>query len=168
MQQIIVDTLTFEFEDDWEITKYDEWVFYRNRMSKIDSGIKAVDLLALSPLQELFFIEAKDYRAHTRTKASKIDDEVAKKVLHTLAALLPASLAHGCNDERDFARRALGCRTIRVVLHIEQRPRRSRIEPGISLQNIEVQIRKRLKKAVDAHALVADMSHMRNLAWNCH
>lgn len=62
-----VDGLTFIFPDGWEIAKFDDWDFYRNRFYKIHNGIKGVDILALSPDKKtLWMIEAKDFRFHRR------------------------------------------------------------------------------------------------------
>ena len=67
MMDIQVDSLTFSFPDSWEVSKYDEWAFYRNQFSKMWSGIKAVDLIAIQG-QVVWLIEAKDYRQHSRTR----------------------------------------------------------------------------------------------------
>ncbi|MEO5338378.1 MAG: hypothetical protein H7841_16035 [Magnetospirillum sp. WYHS-4] len=89
-QDFKVDGLMFSFDGDWHVGKYDEWSFYGSQFSRMRNGIKAVDLLAVSPDGTAFFIEVKDYRRHRRTKPSDIGDEVAQKVFDTLAALLPA------------------------------------------------------------------------------
>jgi hypothetical protein len=168
MISIRVDSLTFDFNDDWAATQYDKWSFYRNRMSRVDAGIKAVDLLAISPTHDLYLIEAKDYRLHRRMKPSRIDQEVAQKVLHTLAAILPASVAQGCDEERDFARRALSCRRLLVVLHLEQHKKGTVRAPVIALQNVQLGLRRRLQKVVGSRPLVSTIAGMQNLGWSCH
>jgi len=35
MMDIQVDSLTFSFPDSWEVSKYDEWTFYRNQFSRM-------------------------------------------------------------------------------------------------------------------------------------
>lgn len=78
MINVQVDSLTFTFPPSWEAYKYDESAFYRNQFSKMWSGIKAVDLIAIEG-QEIWLIEAKDYRQQTRTKPIDLADEVEKR-----------------------------------------------------------------------------------------
>ena len=103
MQRHLVDGLNFDFPDDWIVSKYDAWSFYRNRFKGISDGIKALDLLAVSPTGTAWLIEVKDYRHHRRTKPSKLADEVRQKVLDTLAAILPAKM-NGDVDREPFSR----------------------------------------------------------------
>ena len=53
MNTINVDGLEFHFPAGWQASKYDEWSFYNNQFKKF-SGVKAVDLLALSPEKKRF------------------------------------------------------------------------------------------------------------------
>lgn len=53
MTDIDVDGLTFSFGERWQVSKYDEWSFYRNQFSRQSNSIAAVDLLVLSPDREL-------------------------------------------------------------------------------------------------------------------
>jgi hypothetical protein len=89
-----VDGLNFTFLNGWVASKYDEWSFYRNQFAKQKNNIKAVDILAISPNQLAFFIEVKDYRHPDTEKPSDLPEAIANKVLHTLAAMLPAKLTH--------------------------------------------------------------------------
>ena len=104
-----VDTLTFTFPSGWVAEKFDDSNFYRNQFSRQFNGIKAVDLLALSPERTAYFIEVKDYRHPNTIKPSDLADSIAKKVMMTLAALLPAK--HRANEPREkvFATDVLGC-----------------------------------------------------------
>lgn len=78
---IAADGLSFCFPDGWEATKFDDWAYYRNQFSKAHEGIKAVDILALSPDKAtLWLIEVKDFRAHPRTKSIPLQEEIWKKV----------------------------------------------------------------------------------------
>ncbi len=165
MQTYLVDGLKFEFPDKWTVSKYDEWSFYRNRFSKMGNGIKALDLLAVSPNGVTWMIEAKDYRAHSRTKPSNLADELREKVLDTLAAILPAKINGDVAAETDVAARMVATRKLRIVLHLEQPVRHSKLFPrAINPADVYMQIRRQLKP-IDAHPLVAEMNNMRNLPW---
>src|SRR5690606_7825879 len=115
-----VDGLTFTFPPDWNASKYDEWVFYRNQFAKQRDGIAAVDVVAISPAQDAYLVEVKDYRHPQTEKPSRLPDAIANKVLCTLSALLPASLRATDVQERQISQRLLQCRALSVVVHIEQ------------------------------------------------
>lgn len=121
MQRLEVDSLVFYFPDDWMVTKYDEWCFYKKNLKHHDQvittrkGIKGVDILAISPDKKLWLIEAKDYSQHKRTKPISIEEEVYCKVFDTLALLLPAKYEAEDHDERQIASLSFNNKQIRVV-----------------------------------------------------
>jgi hypothetical protein len=108
MPSLTIEQLKFTFPDAWNISKYDDWSFYRNQFCRFLTGAKAVDLPAVCPEGILFLIEVKDYRLHRRTKDKVISlaDEVTKKVLDTLAAMLPCRINGDDSTETDFCTRA--------------------------------------------------------------
>ncbi|HQF92467.1 MAG TPA: hypothetical protein PK535_08630 [Synergistaceae bacterium] len=163
MQIFSVDGLCFDFPDDWLVTKYDDWAFYRKQFVRMWDGIKAVDLLALSPEGTLYLIEAKDYRRHRREKGLGIADEAAHKAFDTLAALLPAKIRAPDGPERDVAMRFLSAVKLQVVLHLEQPQTQSRLFPRIDPANVLQKLRQ-LVKPLDAHPVVAGMGRMGSLA----
>ncbi len=160
MQNHTVDqTLTFSFPDDWHISQYDEWAFYRNRFSKMHEGIKGVDLLAVDPASTAWFIEVKDYRKQSRTKPLPLAEEIFGKVYDTLAAIVPAK-CNAENEEQSHAEKVAHCKKIRVVLHLEQPPVPSKLFPKkFDLSNVQQQLRIRLKP-IDAHPYVIDSQTM--------
>lgn len=166
MAQIPVENLHFEFPPSWKIGKYDDWDFYKNRFIRMWNGLKAVDLLAVDPQEKtLWMIEVKDYRLFPRTKAIDLADEVARKVVATLAALLPAKVGAAAAGEKELAAAALAGKKLRVVLHLEQPAKASKlrpraIDPAILRQNL-----RRILKPVDAHPIVAEKSRMGALEW---
>jgi hypothetical protein len=163
---IPVDGLTFSFPDTWMADTYDAWDFYRNHFGKMWNGIKGVDLVAVDGAHTTWLIEVKDYRRRKRVKASRIDDEVARKVYDTLAALLPAAVNGSDQDEQRLARAALGARRLRVVLHLEQPRKHSMLFPrAIDPAEVKLGLR-RLLKPIDAHPVVAEMRAMGALAWS--
>ncbi|MGK4007141.1 hypothetical protein WMF31_31250 [Sorangium sp. So ce1036] len=165
MPTVAVDGLDFEFPSTWMVSKYDEWTFYRKQFSRVRDGLKALDLLAVDPEGTAWLIEVKDYRGHVRTKPSALDDEVAGKVLDTLAALLPAKVNANDAQEAEMAAAVLGAKKLRVVLHLEQPEKHSTLRPrAINPADVQQALRRRLKP-IDAHPLVAETSRMGSLAW---
>ncbi|MES5813913.1 hypothetical protein [Pseudoxanthomonas sp. Soil82] len=164
MTVLSVDGLNFTFPAGWRVSKYDEWAFYRNQFGRAKSGLKAVDLLAAQG-PEAWLIEVKDYRRAVRTKVISIDEEVAAKVVDTLACLFPAKVNANVSEEREFAAEILGKRKIRVVLHLEQPIKHSRLFPrAIDPASVLLKLRVRLH-AIDPHPLVVERLNMRGLGW---
>jgi hypothetical protein len=136
-----VDGLGFDFPPSWLASKFDKWGFYRNQFQRIKSGIKAVDLIALSH-DTAWIIEFKDYRVHPRTKTVDIHQEFANKVLHTLSALLPAKVNANDISEQDFAAKALRATQLRLVLHLEHPVKHSKLFPrAINPANVQLKLR---------------------------
>lgn len=166
MQHYEVDRLNFDFPDTWLVCKYDNWSFYRNQFAKMWNGIKALDLLAVDPTGTVWLIEVKDYRVSPRTKPSDLGEEVAHKVFDTLAAILPAKLHANDADERNIALAVAACGGLRVVLHLEQPVKRSKLYPkAIDPAKVKQKIRQ-LLKPVDAHPNVVNKTNIEALAWS--
>lgn len=166
MQRFNVDGLDFDFPDDWQVSKYDDWSFYRNQFSRMRNGIKSLDLLAIDSDKTAWLIEVKDYRVNSRTKPSDLGEEIAHKVFDTLAAILPAKIHATAPDEKQLARAVSASRKLRIVLHLEQPEKHSKLRPrAINPADVQQKIRQ-LLKPVDAHSLVVDMVSMRGLEWN--
>lgn len=165
MARFDVEGLDFDFSDGWHVGKFDDWVFYRKQFSRMWNGIKSIDLLAICPAKTAWFIEVKDYRAHPRTKPTELADEVAQKVFDTLAALLPAKLHATEAEEKDLAHAVLKARKIRVVLHLEQPVKQSKLRPrAINPADVKQKLRQILKP-IDAHPFVAEKAAMGSLEW---
>jgi hypothetical protein len=161
-----VDGLLFSFPDGWEVGKYDEFVFYRKHFSKISDGLKALDLIAIDPELTLWLIEVKDYSAEPRTKSICLADEVAQKILHTLAAMIPASIHATKTEESALAGRAARSRALRIVLHLELPRNPSKLfGRPVNPANIKHKIRQKLK-CVDPHPVIARMEEMCHLQWS--
>jgi hypothetical protein len=160
-----VDGLSFDFPEDWQAVRYDGWGFYRNHWSRMFNNIKALDILALDPQRTVWLIEVKDYRVNARTKPSELGEEVARKVFDTLAALLPAKVNATTLSEKKFAAAISRARDFRVILHLEQPRKHSKLRPrAINPADIKLKLRK-LLKPVDAHPVVAELEQMGNLPW---
>lgn len=156
-----VENLTFTFPKGWTAEKFDDWNFYRLHFSKQMDGIKAVDLLAKGPDGVAYFIEVKDYRHPDAERPTALANAIALKVLHTLAALLPAK--HHANEpaERALAAGVLECTEFKVIAHLEL-PRAGRrvVDPADIKQKL-----KQLLAAVDRRVKVVSMNDMQGLAW---
>ena len=164
MTVLDVDGLKFDFPASWSASKYDDWNFYRNQFLRIGSGVKAVDLIALSA-DTAWMIEVKDYRVHRRTRAVDIHQEFADKVVYILAALLPAKVNANDIAERDFAAKTLRATQLRVVLHLEQPEKHSKLFPrAMDPANVQLKLRQKLK-AIDPHPIVAETAKMHGLQW---
>jgi hypothetical protein len=165
MINVQVDGLTLTFPASWKVSKYDDWAFYRNQFSKMWNGIKAVDLLAIEN-QVTWFIEVKDYRTSPRTKALDLANEVAQKVFSTLAAMLPAKVNTAVIDEeRNFAEEIVNATQLRVVLHLEQPLKHSKLFPrAFDPANVQLKLRT-LVKPIDPHPKVVESTQMQGLSW---
>ncbi len=164
MPTITEDDLGFEFPADWHVSKYDAWAFYRNRFQSSFGGARAVDIVARSPDRTTWLIEIKDYRRHRRGKIIELPDEIACKVRDTLAGLVAARCNANDTGERDQAHHALSGQQIRVILHLEQPARHSKLFPR-SIDPADVQQKlKQLIRAVDPHPKVVARGD-KTVAW---
>lgn len=158
--------LSFKFPSDWEVTKLDEWTFYRAQFAGCCGGAKAVDILAIHR-KTAWLIEVKDYRIYPRTKIVELPMEVAVKVRDSLSLLVAASLPHNNHaEERRLARQALRVDTVRVVLHIEQPQTPSKLRPQVVNPADLKQKLKQLLRAIDPHPKVVGMTGKVNVPWN--
>lgn len=161
MVTIDIDGLIFTFPADWTASKFDEWSFYRNQFIKQFDGIKAVDAIAIAPDRSAFLIEVKDYRHPDTEKPSQLPQAIANKMLHTLAALLPAKLYAVEPVEKALATALLKCTSLRVVAHIELPPRHI---PVVDLADLKQKL-KQLLRAIDAHPKIVSTQNMFDLKW---
>ena len=150
-----IDGMEFTFPDNWEVEKYDDWVFYKKRFQSIGVGQKAVDIVAKDPRNTLWWIEVKDYRIYKRTKVIDLADEVAIKVRDTMAGLLATSV-NAETTERAKAKKFIRIKKIRIVLQLEQPRVNSKLFPrAINLADVQQKLRKSIK-AIDPHPRVTE------------
>ena len=145
--------------------QYDEWSFYRNQFTNMFGQAKAVDFLYVER-DTTWLIEVKDYRADKRTKPTELPLEIAQKVRDTLAGLAAAKFNANEISEKQLARQALTCSKLRVVLHLEQPAKPSRLKPQV-INPADAKLKlKQYLKAVDAHPLVVESNNMPdNIQW---
>ncbi len=159
--------LTYEFPEGWQVTKYDEWPFYKNHVRDACTGNKAVDFLGLDPSKTLWMIEIKDYRQFPRTKESRIPlcDEIAVKIRDTLAGLFAAKVV-STHENHQFAQVASDAVKLRIVLHLEQPTSHSKLfrrdyDPADVQQKL-----KQMVKPFDAHPRVVELDNMDKVPWS--
>ncbi len=159
MQEICEGNLQFKFPDNLVASKYDDWSFYRNQFNSAFGGTKAVDLIVLEK-QIAWLIEIKDYRLHQRTKPSDLADEIALKIRDTLSGLVVARINANHDKEREFSNSTLRKKRIRLVLHLEQPKKHSRLRPqAIDPTHIRLKL-KQLLKSIDPHPLVVSQDSL--------
>lgn len=151
---------TFRFSDGVLASKYDDWAHYRNQFGKGFQGAKAVDILCVDG-SVAWLIEIKDYRRECRIKPSELADVVANKVCDTLAGLVSAKLNANDSDEKNMAKKALKCKQLRVVLHIEQPNGGSRLRPKAIDPAAVYQKLKSLVRSVDPHPNVVGRHNLK-------
>jgi hypothetical protein len=166
MPTIVVGKLSFRFPPNWNVSQFDEWEFYRNQFQKVCGGAKAVDIVAIHPKVCLWAIEVKDYRTNRRTKTIDMADEVALKIRDSLAALVAAKVRANDMQEKRLAGLALRCPDLRVVLHLEQPAKQSKLFPRAIDPAAVCQRLKQLLKAIDPHPLVVEIVCLRGVAWS--
>lgn len=165
MPSITEGKLKFDFPDDWEVSKYDEWSYYRNQFIRTCGGTKAIDILALEPKACCWLLEVKDYREYVRTKTIDLADEIAAKVRDTLAGLVGAQFQANEAEEKKAASQALRSRFLRVVLHLEQPTKHSKLFPRAISPAAVLQRLKQLIKPIDPHPRVVEKASMAGIPW---
>jgi hypothetical protein len=155
--------LAFEFPGDRLVCRLDGTRFFQKRLQSFAKapdgpGSKSVDLVAVAPDDDaVWLIEVKDYRAAARTKPTDLIQEVAKKVRDSLACI-HAMAANAGEDAQAFAAQALRRRRLRVVLHLEQPKKPSKLKPWVLDPATMKQKVRRALQAVDPHALAGGYS----------
>jgi hypothetical protein len=157
--------ITFGFPPAFRVVKFDDWVFYKSQFQSACGGCKAVDFVVCDGIECLWLIEVKDYRRHERTKLIDLADEIAAKTRDSLAALVAGKCNANDLGEKAFARKCLRCERLRVVLHLEQPVKPSRLFPrAIDCANVKQRLKQRIKP-IDAHPLVVETTRMDGTEW---
>jgi hypothetical protein len=157
-----VENLTFTFDDSWIASKYDDWTFFRRKLSLMNA--KGVDIVAVRE-GVLHLIEVKDY-TDPQTEFIPLDELphiFAAKCLDSLGGLLAASRS-ATGEEQNLARAAVGAGTVRLVLHTQLplgKGGRLADTPKV-IADLQTKLRMRVK-GVDPHCVVE--SQTRQLGW---
>lgn len=153
MTTLIEKDLQFEFPTGWLASKFDEWEFYR-AIQKLTP--KGMDFVALSPSNELHFIEVKDYRhpEHEEIPLNKLPSEIAGKCLGTSAGIFLARLKASNSEEKSFAVKASKADSIHVTFHVMLPKQRGRLS---NPQQVLILLRSKIRQTilnVDPHLKV--------------
>ncbi|MES2074374.1 MAG: hypothetical protein V4462_02040 [Pseudomonadota bacterium] len=152
--------LTFTFPIESISSKYDDWSHYRNQFQQTCGASKAVDIV-FAEGGVAWLIEVKDFRQHARLKTIELPDEIAVKVRDTVAGLVSAKCLASDVDEKRCARALIRADTMRVVCHLEQPQKHSKLRPrAIEPDKLLLKLRM-LIKAIDPHPTVVDMNTLR-------
>jgi hypothetical protein len=158
--------ISFDFPDGFVVQKLDDTTFYKKHFQEFAQGSKAVDFIAFDHKKsELWLIEVKDYRAHRRTKKINLFDEVAQKVLSSLACLLAMRANANVSDEQVFATHATKQTRLKVVLHLEQPVKPSKLFPQVvDPSNIRIKLRQKVR-SIDSKAEFSSIAFPGNVDW---
>ena len=148
-----IDGKLFTFPAGWQVLKYGDSAFHRNQFQTFAGGSKAMDAVALAADRTSWLIEVKDYTKSQRSKASTVFSEVATKLRATLAGLAAAQVRANDNGERQFAHESMRASSLRVVLHLDQPERSSRLFPHVIDPKTARQQLRREVRAVDPQAV---------------
>jgi len=162
-QKIQEGTLHFSFPDNWNVCKFDDTNFYRNRIEKLN-GIKSVDIIAKNS-DTLHFIEIKDFRKHRienieRQTNGELLTEVAQKFVSTVSTLFGAKR---CNivDFEPYYSSLFDSKeqTIEVILFIERDDDKSTLKrKKLTLADLQNKLKK-LLVAYNVRCKVYDREH---------
>ncbi|MCK3654683.1 hypothetical protein A4G19_02545 [Pasteurellaceae bacterium Macca] len=157
--------LTFTFNNNANVKKYDDLSFYRNQLTTAFTGMKAVDIISIENNIN-WLIEVKDYSIHQRTKLADLSEEVALKIRDTLAGIVSMNCNTSDSNEKQFAHQFLRNKKIKIVLHLELPNKYSRLYPNI-LNPVDIQQKlKSLVKSIDAHPRVVNKNKLHpSMSW---
>jgi hypothetical protein len=159
MIQLQEGKLTFSFEG-VDAVQYDNWAFYRRQFNNACGGCKAVDFICQDK-HTTWLIEVKDYRVDRRTKLIDLAEEVAIKVRDTLAGLVAAQSNANSDTEKNFASHAVQ-NNLRVVLHLEQPRKTTRLFPQVAdPAQLKMALKQKIK-CIDAHPEICNRTQMKS------
>jgi hypothetical protein len=169
MPRLVEGSIAFDFPEGFEVQKLDDTTFYRKHFLPILQGLKAVDFLAFDPKKsELWLIEVKDYRAHRRTKKIDLVDEVTQKVLSSLSCLIAMRANANVPEEKIFAEEAIKKTRLKVVLHLEQSEKPSKLRPTVyDPTNLRIKLREKVR-SIDSKAEFSSIAFTQPVPWDAH
>ena len=149
--------IKFNFHDTWKVCRPEKSAFYTKHFQKFCGGCKEIDFLLLEPeSQTLWLLEVKDYTTGARRKSLDLLDEIALKARDTLALLLAGAAKDPATNRSigEFMINVGSPKKIRVILHLEQPNKPSKLFPGAKVQVDFTQKLKQKVGCLDSHPLV--------------
>jgi hypothetical protein len=161
--------VSFDFPDGWRVLRPQEASYYRRHFQSFAGGAKECDFLLFEPHHRiLWMVEVKDYTTQPRSKTTDLMREVAQKVRDSLALLVSAA----ANDTTDpakagaFARAVLPPAGLRVVLHLDQPSKPSKLFPRQKMETDATQRLRQEVRGVDARARVVSTTRPGSVPWS--
>lgn len=166
MPRLVEGSVSFDFPEGFVVQKLDDTTFYKKHFQSLVQGLKAVDFLAFDPKKsELWLIEVKDYRVHRRTKRIDLVDEVTQKVLSSLSCLIAMRANANVPEEKFFAEEAIKKARLRIVIHLEQPDKPSKLRPTVyDPSNLRIKLRDKVR-SIDSKAEFSSIAFCRNVPW---
>ena len=166
---MIIQEGKLKFDFAFKAIKLDESLYYRNSFIKIQKGIKAVDILAVNKGTS-YLIEVKDY-THPDTRQlepSKLIEDIVKKVICSLAMLLPMRDKSMDKNEEEIVKEFLEKKELIIAFHIELPPQRKTLQQSnYDLGDMRKKLRDKLKLITDGQNIkVVSKDNLKNLPWS--
>jgi len=139
----------YAFHASWEVLKWDDTAFHKERFQSFGGSSKAAEFVAFDPEKDtLWLIECKDFRPSGRSKTVDLCDEIAQKFRSTLAGLVCARNTDVNDEEKRFARAGLKKTAIRCVVHWEHPHQPHRLWPAENMDRSRMRDKLRQRLAV--------------------
>lgn len=155
------DRIRFEFPDAWKVLRPEKASYYTRHFQNFAGGCKEMDFILFEPANRvLWLLEVKDYTTNRRLKAQCVFEEIAEKVRDSLALLLAGSVRDDPSNGgvRSFMDFCAIPNDIKIVLHLEQPSKPSKMFPGVKIDADATQKLRAKVRAVDPHARVSSTS----------
>lgn len=166
MQEICEGNLIFTFPESLSVCKYDNSQFYKNQFQNTFGGAQGVDFIVLDK-ETTWLIEVKDHQSYYHLDENDVPADICNTIAHkirdTLAGLVIAKNNSTKAYERKFAAKALANNKIRLVFHLEKPLIHSKIDPGATSDqpNIQMQLREQgFLGNIDTEVLVTDKEYL--------
>jgi hypothetical protein len=151
----------FSFPDTWLVLRPEKASYYKRHFQNFAGGCKEMDFILFDPTANvLWLLEVKDYTTNPRKKTQCVLEEVVEKSRDSLALLYAGAICDNASAPSvgDFAKSSWVPSKVRVVLHLDQPSKPSRLYPGAKLAADATQALRAKVKAVDSHAFVSSCS----------
>lgn len=155
------DRIRLEFPDGWKVLRPAKGAYYKRHFQTFAGGCKEMDFILFEPVSRvLWLLEVKDYKTNRRVKPQCVFEEIAEKVRDSLALLLASSVRDDPSicGVRSFMDVCAIPNEIKVVLHLEQPSKPSKMFPGVKIDADATQKLRAKVRAVDPRARVSSTS----------
>lgn len=148
--------IQFGFPDDWLVCRPEKCSYYTKHFQRL-AGSKEMDFILFEPDEKrLWLLEVKDYTTNKRSKQGDLFDEIAIKSRDSMALLLAGAVKDDVSNHGigQFMATCLIPRSIRVILHLEQPSKPSKLFPGVKFKADASQMLRMKVGCLDSHATV--------------